>query len=79
PGFGGQKFIGYSTKKVRECKHLVMQSGAGSLIEVDGGVGLENARELAHAGADVLVAGNAVFGTDNPMQTIHQIKETAAK
>ena len=77
PGFGGQKFIPYATNKVRECKSMITAAGSATLIEVDGGVGLSNAAELIAAGADVLVAGNAVFGTPDPVQTIHQLKNSA--
>ena len=77
PGFGGQKFIPYATNKVRECKSMITAAGSATLIEVDGGVGLNNAAELITAGADVLVAGNAVFGTADPVQTIHQLKNSA--
>jgi len=77
PGFGGQKFIPYAVNKVRECKDLILSSGSPAVIEVDGGVGLNNAEELIYAGADVLVAGNAVFATPNPVQTIHQLKNSA--
>ena len=74
PGFGGQKFIPYAVNKVRECKSLIAQSNSSAIIEVDGGVGLNNAGELIAAGANVLVAGNAVFATPDPVETIHQIK-----
>jgi ribulose-phosphate 3-epimerase len=74
PGFGGQKFIANATSKVRECKHLIMQHGCNTLIEVDGGVGTSNAKELIDAGANVLVAGNAVFANANPAQTIIEMK-----
>ena len=74
PGFGGQKFIPYSTKKVRDAKELILASGSSAKIEVDGGVGLNNAKELIDAGADVLVAGNAVFGSGNPLKTILEIQ-----
>lgn len=73
PGFGGQKFIPYSTRKVREVKELILTSGSSAKIEVDGGVGLNNAEELANAGADVLVAGNAVFGSADPLKTISDL------
>ncbi len=73
PGFGGQKFIPYATQKVREAKALITASGSKAKIEVDGGVGLNNAKELVDAGAHVLVAGNAVFATANPTQTIQQL------
>ncbi len=73
PGFGGQKFIPYAVNKVKECKNMILQSNSSAVIEVDGGVGLNNAAELITAGADVLVAGNAVFSTANPVETIHQL------
>lgn len=78
PGFGGQKFIPYSIKKVREAKQLINDSGSSALIEVDGGVGTGNAAELIAAGADVLVAGNAVFASPNPAETIRQLKMAGA-
>ena len=73
PGFGGQKFISYAVNKVKECKKMIQESNSSAVIEVDGGVGLNNAAELIMAGADVLVAGNAVFSTPNPVETIHQL------
>lgn len=73
PGFGGQKFIPYATQKVREAKAVINASGSKAKIEIDGGVGLNNAKELIDAGADVLVAGNAVFATANPTQTISNL------
>ena len=79
PGFGGQKFIENALNKVRETKLLIEQSGSKARIEVDGGVSLHNAKDLIAAGAQILVAGNAVFATNDPMQTISQIKNAAAK
>ena len=76
PGFGGQKFIPYAINKVRECKALITQSHSSAIIEVDGGVGLNNAGELIAAGAGALVAGNAVFATPSPVETIHQLLHT---
>jgi ribulose-phosphate 3-epimerase len=73
PGFGGQKFISYAVNKVKECKELITKSGSAAIIEVDGGVGLNNAAELISAGAGALVAGNAVFATASPVETIHQL------
>jgi ribulose-phosphate 3-epimerase len=73
PGFGGQKFIPYAVNKVRECKELINQSNSAAIIEVDGGVGLNNAAELIAAGAGALVAGNAVFAIADPVKTIHQL------
>jgi ribulose-phosphate 3-epimerase len=77
PGFGGQKFIPYSVEKVKETKALITSTGSKALIEVDGGIGTGNAKMLIDAGADVLVAGNAVFGSANPTQTIGLIKNAA--
>jgi ribulose-phosphate 3-epimerase len=74
PGFGGQKFISYAVNKVKECKALITQSNSSAIIEVDGGVGLNNAADLINAGATALVAGNAVFATADPTQTIQQLK-----
>ncbi len=79
PGFGGQKFIPYSTGKVKELKALINATGSKAKIEVDGGVGLNNAKVLIDAGADVLVAGNAVFSTPNPAETILQIMNASTK
>ena len=74
PGFGGQKFISNTISKIQNLKKMIQQKNCNCLIEVDGGVSLENYRELVEAGADVLVAGNAVFKTDNPIETIHLLK-----
>lgn len=74
PGFGGQKFIENTYVKVRQLKELCNHKNPKCLIEVDGGVNLQNAPLLFEAGADVLVAGNAVFKSDDPAQTIHQMK-----
>ncbi len=74
PGFGGQKFIKHSTQKVRELRELIVQSGSQALIEVDGGVNLETGRELVEAGADALVAGNAIFAAPDPEAMIRAMK-----
>ena len=74
PGFGGQKFIEHSIEKVKKLKSLIQRTGSKALIEVDGGVNAETALRLAQAGTDVLVAGSYVFGADNPMQRILQLK-----
>ena len=66
PGFGGQKFIPHTEEKVRQLRTLIQESGSKALIEVDGGVTLENAPLLMQAGADVLVAGSSVFNAPNP-------------
>lgn len=74
PGFGGQKFIGSTTAKVRALKELITRKNAHAIIEVDGGVNLETGKELVEAGADALVAGNFVFKSANPTETIAQLK-----
>ena len=74
PGFGGQKFIQRTYDKVRKLKSLIERSGANTKIEIDGGVNAENARPLLDAGADALVAGSFVFKSDNPENTIADLK-----
>ncbi len=74
PGFGGQKFIPYSLEKVRQLRNLIDERKLDVLIEVDGGVTVENAKSLVDAGADVLVAGNTVFSSDDPSGTIKKLK-----
>ena len=74
PGFGGQAFIPNSLKKIEQLRELIVDSGSSALIEVDGGVNLENARDLVEAGADVLVAGSFIFKSPNPAETIWSLK-----
>lgn len=74
PGFGGQKFIQYTLEKIKQLKAEITRRGTQTLIEIDGGVTLQNAQEIIAAGADVLVAGNTVFNSPNPTVTIHQLK-----
>ena len=74
PGFGGQKFIEHTIEKVRELRQLIDKTGSHALIEIVGGVNLETGKRLIEAGADVLVAGNAVFKAENPEAMIHQMK-----
>jgi ribulose-phosphate 3-epimerase len=74
PGFGGQKFIEHSVQKVTQLKEMVLRKNASTLIEVDGGVNFETAKKLVDAGADALVAGNFVFSSENPIETIKQLK-----
>ena len=74
PGFGGQKFIENSYAKIERLNNLISQKNSQALIEVDGGVNLENAPKLVAAGADVLVAGNAIFKAENPTETIRKMK-----
>jgi ribulose-phosphate 3-epimerase len=73
PGFGGQELIPSTFEKVRTTKKLIQLRKSKALIEIDGGVNLENASELVRAGADVLVAGNFVFTSENPRQTIEKL------
>ncbi len=74
PGFGGQQFIPQTIQKIIELKTLITQKNTNSLIQIDGGVTLLNAPEILAAGADVLVAGNTVFKSENPTQTIAALK-----
>ena len=74
PGFGGQRFIERSLSKVSRLKKMIQERNLSTLIEVDGGVNLETGKRLLEAGADVLVAGNAVFSAPNPAQMIHELK-----
>ena len=74
PGFGGQSFIENTYTKVAQLKELITKRGASTKIEIDGGVTIHNAKKLIDAGADVLVAGSFVFKSDNPKQTIKDLK-----
>ncbi len=74
PGYGGQKFIQNATVKVAQVKEMILRKGSSTLIEVDGGVNGETAIGLLRAGADVLVAGSYVFNSNNPSQTISDLK-----
>ena len=76
PGFGGQKFIENTLKKVRDLRALMERTGASPLIEVDGGVNLDTGKSLVEAGADILVAGNAVFGAPDPADMIHRLRNS---
>lgn len=74
PGYGGQKFITNTLKKVSQLKELILQRNSTALIEVDGGVNLETGKMLVDAGADVLVAGSFIFSSDNPEELIKELK-----
>jgi ribulose-phosphate 3-epimerase len=74
PGFGGQKFIYQSLPKARKLRELIDTRNSNALIEIDGGVGLQNAEALLQAGADVLVAGNSVFAAADALATIRALK-----
>ena len=75
PGFGGQHFIEQTFTKVRKLRELIDASGSKALIEIDGGVTVDNARAIIDAGADVLVAGNTVFASRDPQATILALKQ----
>ena len=74
PGFGGQSFIEHTYKKVKELKSLINKNETSTLIEIDGGVNINNAKPLLDSGADVLVAGSFVFKSENPELTIQELK-----
>jgi ribulose-phosphate 3-epimerase len=74
PGFGGQKFIYQSIPKIRELKDMCTVRNVHPLIEIDGGIGLQNAEAVLQAGADVLVAGSSVFKAENPAAVVSQMK-----
>lgn len=74
PGFGGQSFIENTYSKIKTLKQLIEKKNPNCLIEVDGGVNTSNYKKLIEAGADILVAGNAVFASENPIETIKQLK-----
>lgn len=75
PGFGGQQFIPYTLQKIKSLKAMIHQKGSSALIEIDGGVTLDNAAAIIAAGADVLVAGNTVFKSADPIATIAALKK----
>ena len=79
PGFGGQSLIESTFRKVEKLKNLIAQRNSSALIEVDGGVKDSNAQRLADAGADVLVAGSFVFGSENPKETISDLHKRLNK
>ena len=74
PGFGGQSFIGQTLLKIKQLKEMINEQLLNVKIEIDGGVTLENAKLIIDAGADVLVAGNTVFKSENPFNTIAALK-----
>jgi ribulose-phosphate 3-epimerase len=73
PGFGGQSFIPHTLQKIKTLRKMITDAGLSVLIEIDGGVTTANAASIKEAGADVLVAGNTVFGSANPTETIKQL------
>jgi len=79
PGFGGQSFIPETLKKTREVRKMIDESGYDIRLEIDGGVKIDNIREIAEAGADTFVAGSAIFNTDDYKATIDQMRAELAK
>ncbi|MFA6922938.1 MAG: ribulose-phosphate 3-epimerase [Bacteroidales bacterium] len=75
PGFGGQHFIEKTYDKIKELKNLITSKKSNALIEVDGGVDLSNAKKLSDCGVDILVAGNSVFSSQNPVEYISELKK----
>lgn len=75
PGFGGQKFIERSLTRISELREMIIRNNSNALIEVDGGVDIDNARLIVDAGADILVAGNAVFKAEDPIEKIKLLKQ----
>lgn len=74
PGFGGQKFINYTIRKIREAKELIARSGSKAIVEVDGGINAETAALAAKAGADAIVAGSYIFNSPDPAKAISLLK-----
>ena len=74
PGFGGQKFIENTYQKIETLRNLIERKNAKTLIEIDGGVDLSNAKKLIKTGANILVAGNYIFKAENPLDAIDLIK-----
>lgn len=79
PGFGGQKFIYQTLNKIKKLREMIDERNLDCHIEIDGGVGLQNAEVILQAGADVLVAGSSVFNAENPHQAIKGLKEISYK
>ncbi|WP_252176282.1 ribulose-phosphate 3-epimerase [Endozoicomonas sp. 4G] len=79
PGFGGQKFIPATLRKLRHVRKMIDDSGLDIRLEVDGGVGVQNIRQIAEAGADAFVAGSAIFNADNYQAVISQMRAELAK
>jgi len=75
PGFGGQRFIPRTVDKVKRLKAMIDQRKLQTLIEVDGGINLETGKQMIDAGADILVAGNSIFKTSNPIEMMRKMKE----
>jgi ribulose-phosphate 3-epimerase len=79
PGFGGQKFITTALDKVRRLRHLIEQRGLPVRIEIDGGIDLENIQRVVEAGAEIIVAGSAVFGANDPAAAVRELREATVQ
>ncbi|MCA1816627.1 MAG: ribulose-phosphate 3-epimerase [Acidobacteria bacterium] len=79
PGFGGQKFIKTSLDKVRRLRRMIDERGLQTRIEIDGGIGAENIAEVVAAGAEIVVAGTAVFGAGDPANAVRELRDAAAQ
>lgn len=79
PGFGGQPFIPHTVQKVKQLRELIESTGSKAMIEVDGGINLTTGKEIADAGADILVAGNAIFSAPDPIGYISELSDLRRK
>lgn len=79
PGFGGQKFIPTALDKVRRLRHLIDQRGLPVRIEIDGGIDLSNIQQVVEAGAEIIVAGSAIFGSDDPGAAVRELREATVQ
>lgn len=79
PGFGGQKFIYQTLPKIRKLRTMIIERNLHARIEIDGGVGLQNAHKILEAGADILVAGSSVFKSENPADSISRLKAVGSE
>ena len=79
PGFGGQSFIKTSLDKLRRLRHMIDARGLPTRIEIDGGIDLENVGEIAAAGAEIIVAGSAVFGTKDPERAVRELRDATVQ
>ena len=75
PGYGGQKFIENSLEKIKKCKEMIDESGCNVEIEVDGGIGVKNIKSISNAGANIFVAGSAIFKTESYKEAISKMKQ----
>lgn len=79
PGFGGQSYIPYTTEKIKKLRAMIASKKLSTLIEVDGGIGTNNVREVIEAGADIVVAGSAIFGQKDIEQAVRAIREAGTR